>query len=1002
MRLSDLKLSTRISLAFIALVVALGVLFLFVAERERQKAVVADYAQHVEHNLDLHAAAIRRSVETLRQDVSFLAQLPPVAGIVRASQNQGKDPIHSNTLGVWRQRLSEIFLAYAESHPHYFEIRFIGIDDGGRELVRIDRFSGSPTVVPDSGLQRKGNRYYFTAASRLDPRGVYLSEIDLNRENDKIAEPRMRTLRAATPVFDARGLLFGIVVVNLDFGAFLDAMIYDMTPLPGLQSYVADRHGNFLLHPDARQEFAFETGSSARLDDEFPVMSDISSLTGRSRIGLQSLPGAEGASWLAARRVGYDPARPENFVSLLHALPDMAITAEVARHRTESRTLLMLAVFAVIGCLLLGLRLMMRPLAKLTAAAEAIAAGRRDIVLPEISPHGDIAMLTRAFWHMQAQVVEREEYLEGQIRQRTAHLKLAKSVFDHTSEGVVIGDEDGKILSVNPAFTAITGYTAEEAVGQSTRLLKSDRHDVEFYRRMWADLHEFSHWQGEIWNRRKSGEAYLEWLAINKVTADDDSGACYVAVFNDITELQRKDERIRHLAYHDALTGLPNRTLLIDRLQHAIARARRESSRLALMFIDLDRFKIINDTQGHEIGDLLLIEVAKRFKDKLRATDTVARMGGDEFLVLLENVSSESMAADIAADLIRTASEEIEIAGNRVRVGASVGIVLSPDDGIEASELMKHADTAMYAAKTAGRNTFRFFRSEMTEAATRRHETETELRHAIEHDQLELHYQPKVCLSSGQVLGVEALLRWRHPERGLVPPDEFIPIAEETDLILSLGKWVLHEACDQIVDWKLRGLDLQVAVNLSARQLQRGDLVEQVRSLAACRRIAPHALQLEVTESVVMTHPEQACRQLQQLREMGMSIAMDDFGTGYSSLSHLRQLPIDILKIDRSFVMDADRDEEDATLVRSILALAKALNLVTVAEGVENKAQAALLRQAGCDFGQGYLFSRPLPADQLENWLAGRHLRPHLVRVCSHPLNEDTLPTVAVERQLTL
>lgn len=1000
MPLSDLKLSTRISFAVIALVIILGASFLFIAERQRHQHVVADYAQHIEHNLDLHAATIRREVETLRQDVSFLGQLPPVAGIARASQNHDQDPLHSNNLSAWQQRLREIFLAYARFHPHYYEIRLIGVADGGRELVRINRLNGQPAIVADRNMQRKGSRYYFSAATRIKPGEVYLSEIDLEQADDGSTSP-IRTLRAATPVFDARGLLFGIVVVNLDFGTLLDALTYDTAPMPGLQSYVADRHGNFLLHPDSRQEFSFGQGNAPLLSEAFPGLADIGDLSRPVRIGLQPITSAGETNWLAARRVNYDPSQPGHFISLLHALPDAAIEAEVVQHRTESRTLLMLAACAVIGTLVLGLRLIMRPLGQLTAAAGTMAAGRRDIALPETS-YGDIAILTRAFRDMQVQVTEREEYLENEIKRRTARLKLANSVFDHSSEGVVISDADGNILSVNPAFTTITGYAAEEAIGQSTRLLKSDRHDDGFYRRMWSALNENGHWQGEIWNRRKNGEAYLEWLTINKVAADDDSGASYVAVFSDITELQRKDERIRHLAYHDALTDLPNRILLTDRLQHAIVRGRREDTRLALMFIDLDRFKIINDTQGHEIGDLLLIELARRFKDKLRAMDTVARMGGDEFVVLLENMPTETLAADIASDLIRTAAQPMQIRGNLVQVSASVGIALCPDDGKEASELMKHADTAMYAAKTAGRNTFRFFRSEMTVAATRRHEMEIELRHAIEHDQLELHYQPKVCLTNGQVQGVEALLRWRHPVRGLVPPDEFISIAEETDLIVSLGNWVLEQACEQIVDWKLRGLDLQVAVNLSARQLQRGELVEQIRALAACRRVAPHALQLEVTESVMMADPEQACRQLQELREMGMSIAMDDFGTGYSSLSYLRQLPIDVLKIDRSFVMDADHDEEDATLVRTILALAQALKLTTVAEGVENEAQADLLREAGCDFGQGYLFSHPLQAEQLESWLSVRHIRPRLTRVRGGHSNQTGLQGETTERQLQL
>jgi len=563
--------------------------------------------------------------------------------------------------------------------------------------------------------------------------------------------------------------------------------------------------------------------------------------------------------------------------------------------------------------------------------------------------------------------------LETAIEARTADLTLAASVFHNTMDGIIITDTAGTILSVNPAFTAITGYSAEEALSQKPSLLRSDHHDRNFYRDLWKTLLREGCWKGEIWNRRKNGEAFLEWLSIGRVNGEDGKPLRYVGVFNDITELRRKDDHIRHLAFHDPLTGLPNRALLLDRLEHSLAFALREQENLGIMFIDLDRFKDINDSLGHDIGDGVLQEVTSRLLQCLRQSDTVARMGGDEFVVLLEHVEEPETYAILAKKIIASLAVPMSVGGHTVQIGASIGIACCPDDGNDATSLMKQADAAMYSAKSVGRGTYRFFQASMTEKAGQRLQLEMELRSAVGNGELELFYQPKVSLITGAPCGVEALVRWRHPRRGLVSPADFIPIAEETRIIDDLGNWVLEEACRQAQAWQEEGLGrIKIAVNISARQLQGSELVDRIAGLAKKYGVPPSCLEVELTESVVMANPEEISGVLTRLRATGVTVAVDDFGTGYSSLAYLRRLPIDVLKIDRSFVMSADRDEGDAEVVKIIIALGQALNLDIVAEGVETESQADFLASCGCSMAQGFLFSRPEPAARISAWMQER------------------------------
>ncbi len=559
-----------------------------------------------------------------------------------------------------------------------------------------------------------------------------------------------------------------------------------------------------------------------------------------------------------------------------------------------------------------------------------------------------------------------------QHRQAQERLLLAEKVFANSPEAIMICDLGNRIISVNRAFCDITGYGPDEVIGQDPRILSSGRHDKAFYAQMWETLRDTGAWAGEIWDRRKNGEVYPKWMTINAVH-DLQSGALthYITLFSDITERKETEARIHHLAHHDPLTGLPNRFTLEARLEQSLADARRHGNKVAVMFMDLDRFKTINDSLGHAVGDSLLMEIAHRLRAAVRESDTVARLGGDEFVVVLPDVEGANDAAHVAGKIIEEVARDLRVGPHELHTSASIGISLFPDDGESVPAVMQNADTAMYHAKAIGRNNFQFFAAAMNRAATERLELERKLRQAVANQEFELHYQPQFALAADRVTGVEALLRWRHPEDGLIPPDRFIPIAEETGLIVGIGDWVLENACLQLRAWLDQGLPaLRMAVNLSTRQLRQREFPQRVAAILAGSGVPAQLLELEITESGVMEHPEEAIQTLHALNDMGVTLAIDDFGTGYSSLSYLKLFPIDRLKIDRSFVRDIERDPDDAAIARGTIALAHSLGLQVVAEGVETAAQLDMLATDGCDEVQGYFFSRPLPEAAATEFLA--------------------------------
>ncbi|VAX24851.1 diguanylate cyclase/phosphodiesterase (GGDEF & EAL domains) with PAS/PAC sensor(s) [hydrothermal vent metagenome] len=546
-------------------------------------------------------------------------------------------------------------------------------------------------------------------------------------------------------------------------------------------------------------------------------------------------------------------------------------------------------------------------------------------------------------------------------------LKLASNVFENIMEGVMVTDFNAMIEYTNPAFTKITGYTASEVIGKKPNLLKSKLHDKPFYRDMWRSLLTKGNWQGEIWNRRKDGESYPEWLTITAIRDEGGKTTQYAAIFHDITELKRGQEEIKYQAYHDALTGLPNRLLFHDRLLQAIGHARRNESELAILFLDLDNFKKINDGLGHEVGDLMLQGVATRLISSLREEDTVSRFGGDEFTIILENFDEAEDTSLVAQKIIKSLSEPFLYQGLKLFITTSIGITLFPEDGDSVEKLLKNADMAMYRAKEHGGNTYQFFTNEMNLKVIERFKIEDDLRKAVENEEFLIHYQPKVDLKTGSIISMEALARWQKPTGEIVSPAEFIPVAEETGLIIPIGEWVLREACVRTKAWCDKGYGpLKVTVNLSTKQFHDENLINSIKKVLDETGLDPRYLELEITESSMMADVDKNVLALQCLSSMGIRLAIDDFGTGYSSLSYLRRFPINTLKIDSSFVKEAPGDNDAESIVQVIIAMGHSLNLSVVAEGVETREQLEFLRKHKCDEMQGFYFSKPLPEARFE------------------------------------
>ena len=835
------------------------------------------------------------------------------------------------TAGVSRDRVRVMLDTLANTDAHLEAIYLI---DGEAKVAEI----GLPMARRDQRVDLVGADFSgrnFVMESRRSGNSVW-SDTYLSTRGRIVVALALPISFSTKANRDTKGTLVAeLNLENLSRFAREIGLSGDVLPI------VLDRRGQIVGHPDAGRSLRQENISHLsvmrnpvagmpmtamfRLDDE-DYIGSTTSITGHGWISLVAQPTSKAFATVRSTMMAL------GFASVLAISLALVVAFMVSRR-------------------------MSRQVADFGRHIQSVAAGDYRALIPRSSTD-EIESLAQSMRKMARAVLERED-----------SLRLAASVFESSAEGILITDAQQRIISVNPSLQAITGYSAGDVLGSTPAMFKSGKHDAEFYRRMWLCIVNDGFWRGEIWNRRRNGEIFPEFLTISAVRDGVGNVSHYIGSFFDISEQKQAEERIHFLAHHDALTKLPNRTLLDDRLLQAIAKSRRNQNHTAVLFLDLDRFKLINDTLGHNVGDRLLEQVAQTLQGVLRETETVARLGGDEFIIIIPELEVVDRAAVVARKVIDILSLPFVVDDRVLHITTSIGISVYPVDGQDPVTLMRNADTAMYHAKEHGRNNFQFYAPAMNLAIQERVTIENDLRQALARGELLLLYQPQIDTRTGRVLGMEALVRWQHPVRGLVSPTHFIPIAEETGLIVAIGDWVLEEACRQAHCWHRAGQPhLRISVNLSARQFQQSDLLARIGAVIERSGIEASALELELTESMLMANPDAATDVLRELAALGVKMAIDDFGTGYSSLAYLKRFPVTRLKIDQSFVRDLSTDLNDAAIVSAVVAMATSLKLEVIAEGVETREQLAYLAAHGCYEIQGYLFSPPKAAPEFSSF----------------------------------
>ncbi len=979
-----------------------------------------DKYQHAESvRLDLVSKRLGRDLSKVVTDLRRLAQ----SVIVR---DYLSDDSQRNT-----ERLNRELLNLVAHTSSYDQARFL--DHEGRERARINYNNGAPTVVAQSELQDKQQRYYFKETIALAGGQVYLSPLDLNVEHGRIETPHKPIIRIATPLYrNNDSPPAGILILNYLADATLNDFEQFMSNSWG-DAMLLNEHGYWLHSSDPSDEWGFMWSGGQSFAQRYPQawhtiaanaagtvetqsgLFIFASLKPRTAARLDASNVNHGETWKIVshvaptawsfslwQRLNRDPLVLAILVAISAGLSFLlawlrvnnlqkshALIESEERYRELFRQAADGIFIADLdgrytdvneaGCRMLGYShheivgksivdtIPPEDVGRLQQAKERMLQG--DSLVDEWTLHGkdgsqipvevSAKILSNHRWQGFVRDISERKRAEEQLRR-------AAIVFDSTMEAILVTDSERNIVAFNKAYTKMTGFESDEILGRNPHFHGSGYHDAAFYRALWQSLEESGQWQGEIWNRRKSGAPYPAWINISVVRDDSGQIVNYVAIMSDISSLKEVEQRLTHLAHHDVLTGLSNRLVFGAELELALERAKRHRRKVALLFLDLDRFKLINDTLGHAAGDELLKEIAKRISGSVRGDDLVARLGGDEFTVILEEIGKPRDAASIAQKIIDSINNPVALVQGEVTTSASIGISIFPNDAKDANDMAKAADAAMYRAKANGSNTYEFYTPQLTIQAEQRLSTEHGLRRALIRDDFTLHYQPQIEVDSGRIVGVEALVRWCHPELGLQLPDRFIRVAEESGVINQIGEWVFQEACLQAQRWYDAGIGpVRIALNVSGYEILHDNLVDRVRDTLHRAQLHPDdvPIQIEVTESMLASS-SRVSETLTQLRKLGITIAIDDFGTGYSSLSRIKQLPVDVLKIDRSFLRNIPQDSDSRAIASAAILMGQSLGLEVVAEGIESEEQLDFVKTQRCDIAQGYLLGKPLPGDQ--------------------------------------
>lgn len=858
-------------------------------------------------------------------------------------------PTAHDSATTWQPMMVQSWRDMSNATVHYDQIRWL--DNTGMERIRVNYSPDGAYAVPQADLQNKADRYYFKAGMALALDKVYLSPLDLNIEHKQIETPYKPTIRIVAPVIDSNGQRHGMIVINYLADQFLNAIENSSNEQVSL--WLLNEAGYWLANKDQQMKWGFMFKQHEHtLSQQYPEIAtriqhpsqehdDLSLLAihkilpvENNRIASQNKVGSGLAYAQQAADIAHD-----NYWWLIAFVPeDKMFDLIVEELETSTVALIVLVLMAL------------------------------------FSSH-----LFARYMTLEQQQLDHVKRLNQQLSEENARyeqaqheLKLAASVFTHANEGIMITDANSIILDVNHECCRITGYSREELIGSNPKMLSSGKYDQSFYNKMKNDLKQKGHWYGELWNRRKTGEPFAEFLTISSV--DDDDGVIhhYVGLFTDITVEKQYQKQLERMAHYDALTDLPNRVLLIDRMQQSIVHSNRLHTEMAVIFLDLDGFKGVNDECGHEKGDEVLIEVAQTLQKYVRGTDTVSRLGGDEFVIVMSGMRDRAATFEVMDKLMLAIERDVECNGKHHLLSASLGVTFYPQpQPVSPEQLIRQADQAMYYAKQAGKNIYHVFDVTQDQEATSIHLMLHDIEHGIANDTFTIHYQPKVSLATGALLGLEALIRWNHPEKGLLYPCSFLDATAMNQVSILLSEWVIRRVLLDRKMWNDSALAVPVSVNLGSMELQQGNFIDWLLSMiASVPNARPDWIEVELLETQALSDLEHVSRLLHQLQNLGIKVSLDDFGTGYSSLSYLKYLSLNYIKIDQSFIRQMFDDKQSISMIDGVLGIIKALNHTSIAEGIETEAHGVQLLRMGCGIGQGYFIAKPMPATKLNNWLA--------------------------------